>query len=93
MVLKRRRTSVTAAGAAALLCVATVSGAVGASAAAAATSGRTILAGSLVLAKARQHPVGAVAKSAGMDFDLVLKLRDAAGAQALVKAVSTPGSA
>jgi len=34
-----------------------------------------------------------VAKSAGMDFDLVLRLRDAAGAQALVKAVSTPGSA
>ncbi len=93
MVRKRRRTTVTAAGAAGLLCVATVSGTVGASAAGAATSGRTILAGTLVPAAARQHPAGGVSRSARVDFDLVLKLRDAAGAQALVKAVSTPGSA
>jgi hypothetical protein len=47
MVRKRRRVSVTAAGAAGVLCLGTVSGVVGASAAGAATSGRTILAGSL----------------------------------------------
>jgi subtilase family serine protease len=51
-----------------------------------------MLAGSAITSKARQHPVGAVTKSARVDFQLVLKLRDAAGAQALVRAVSTPGS-
>jgi subtilase family serine protease len=40
----------------------------------------------------RQHEVAAVAKSAKVSFELVLRLRDAAGAQALLKAVSTPGS-
>jgi subtilase family serine protease len=40
----------------------------------------------------RQHKVGAVGKSAQVSFELVLRLRDAAGAQALLKAVSTPGS-
>jgi subtilase family serine protease len=93
MVRKRRRVSVTAAGAAGVLCLGTVSGVVGASVAGAATSGRTILAGSLAPAQARQHPAGTVSKSARVDFDLVLKLRDAAGAQALVREVSTPGSA
>jgi len=71
---------VTAAGTAGVLCLSAVSGVVGTSAAGAATSGRTILAGSLVTAKARQHPAGAVSKSARVNFDLVLKLRDAAGA-------------
>jgi subtilase family serine protease len=51
-----------------------------------------MLAGSLVTAKVRQHPVSGVAKSSRVDFNLVLKLRDAAGAEALVRAVSTPGS-
>jgi subtilase family serine protease len=93
MVRTRRRVSAVAMGASALLCLATVSGAVGVSAAGAATSsGRTMLAGSLVTAKVRQHPVGGVARSSRVDFDLVLKLRDAAGAEALVRAVSTPGS-
>jgi len=40
----------------------------------------------------RQHQVGAVSKSAQVNFELVLRLRDAAGAQALLEAVSTPGS-
>jgi subtilase family serine protease len=66
---------------------------VAAQTAGAATASRTPLAGTLVTATARQHPVGAVARSARVDFDLVLKLRDAAGAQALVQAVSSPGSA
>jgi len=43
-------------------------------------------------ARIRQHPVGAVASSARVDFSLVLRLRDAAGSQALLNAVSTPGS-
>ena len=89
----RRGISWTAAGAAGLLCVGTVSGAVGASAAGAATSGRMILAGSAAPDSARHHPAGGVARSARVGFELVLKLRDAAGARALVKAVSTPGSA
>jgi subtilase family serine protease len=93
MVRKRRRVSMTAAAAAGVLCLGTVSGAVGASAAGAATSGRTILAGSAAPTAARHHPAGGVAKSARVGFQLVLKLRDAAGAQALVRAVSTPGSA
>jgi subtilase family serine protease len=92
-VQKRLRVSVTAAGAAGVLCLGTVSGVVGASAAGAATSGRTILAGSAAPTAARHHPAGGIARSARMGFELVLKLRDAAGAQALVRAVSTPGSA
>jgi subtilase family serine protease len=66
---------------------------VAAQTAGAATASRTPLAGTLVSAAARQHPAGAVAKSARVNFELVLKLRDAAGAQALVQAVSSPGSA
>jgi subtilase family serine protease len=75
------------------LSAATVSGALGSSAAGASTSGRTILAGSAAPAQARQHPVGSVSKSSRVYFDLVLKLRDQAGAEALLRAVSTPGSA
>jgi subtilase family serine protease len=66
---------------------------VAAQTASAATASRIPLAGTLVTSAARQHPVGAVAKSAPVNFELVLKLRDAAGAQALVRAVSTPGTA
>jgi len=65
---------------------------VAAQTAGAATASRTPLAGTLVTAAARQHPVGAVAKSAAVNFELVLKLRDAAAAQSLVRAVSSPGS-
>ncbi len=93
MVRAQRRVPAVAAGASVLLCVATVSGIVGASAAGAAShSGRTILAGSAITSRARQHPVGGVAKSSRVNFDLVLKLHDAAGAKALLRAVSTPGS-
>ncbi len=76
-----------------MLCLGTVSGVMGTSAAGAATSGRTILAGSVLSAQARQHPAGAVSKSARVDFNLVLNLRDRAAAVALLRAVSTPGSA
>jgi subtilase family serine protease len=87
----RMSTAVVATGA--LLCLASVSGIVAASPAGAATSNQTPLAGSLVPAAARQAPVGAVAKSASVDFEMVLKLSDAAGAQARLQAVSTPGGA
>jgi subtilase family serine protease len=89
----RHRTSTTAAGAAILLSLATGGSIVGASAAGAAVSGRTPLKGSAVTATARKHVVGGVAKSAQVSFELVLKLRDASGAQSLVRAVSSPGSA
>ncbi len=94
MVHTRRRMSVVAAGASTLLCMATVSGIAGATAAGAATSsGRTMLAGTLIPAAARHHPVGAVSKSARVNFELVLQLRNPAAARALVRAVSSPGSA
>jgi subtilase family serine protease len=89
----RHRTSTTAAGAAILLSLATGGSIVGASAAGAAVSGRTPLKGSAVTATARKHAVGAVAKSAQVDFELVLKLHNASGAQSLVRAISSPGSA
>ena len=78
----------------AIVGVAGLSGAVmvAAQTAGAATASRTPLAGTLVTAAAREHPVGAVAKSASVSFELVLKLRDAAGAQSLVRAISSPGS-
>jgi subtilase family serine protease len=44
-------------------------------------------------AAARAHPDGAVSARSQVSFDLVLKLRDAAGAKAFATAVSTPGSA
>ena len=47
----------------------------------------------MVTAAARQHPAGTVAKSAPVNFEVVLRLHGAAAAQALVTAVSTPGSA
>jgi subtilase family serine protease len=93
MVGRRRRMSVLAGGVAGLLCAATVSATVGVTAAAAAPGGRKPLNGSVVNATARQHPVGAVSKSAAVNFEVVLKLRNAAAAQALVTAVSTPGRA
>ncbi|MGO9078927.1 MAG: protease pro-enzyme activation domain-containing protein [Streptosporangiaceae bacterium] len=89
----RRRPSLVAAGAAALLGLTTISGVAAAQPAGAATASRHPLAGSLIPAAARQHPAGAVAKSARVDFELILKLRDASGAQSLVRSVSTPGSA
>ena len=82
-----------AGGVAGLLCAATVSGIAGATAASAAPGGRKPLDGSMITASARKHPAGAVSKSAAVNFEVVLKLRNAAAAQALVTAVSTPGSA
>jgi subtilase family serine protease len=90
---RRRRISVLAGGVAGLLCAATVSGIAGATAASAAPGGRKPLDGSMITASARKHPAGAVSKSAAVNFEVVLKLRNAAAAQALVTAVSTPGSA
>jgi subtilase family serine protease len=55
--------------------------------------GRANLRGSLTPAMERSHPAGKVAGTAAVSFDLLLTPRDAAGAQAFVKAVSTPGSA
>ena len=54
---------------------------------------RAKLQGSLTPAIERSHPAGKVAGTAAVSFDLLLTLRNAAGAQALVKAISTPGSA
>jgi subtilase family serine protease len=61
--------------------------------ASATIGGRAMLAGSLTPSSERSKPVGHVASGSQVKFDLVLNLRDAAGASALVKAVSTPGSA
>ncbi len=58
-----------------------------------ASAGRTALRGTAAPAAARKHAVGSVAKSSGVSFSLVLKLRNVRGAEALVHAVSTPGSA
>ncbi len=89
----RLRTPAVAAGSATVLSLATIASIAGLAPAGAAVSARTPLAGSALVAAARQHPAGAVSKSAPISFELVLKLRDAAGAKALVRAVSTPGSA
>jgi subtilase family serine protease len=53
---------------------------------------RTALRGSLTPAVERAHPAGKVAASSTFSFDLVLKLRNAAGAAAFVKSVSKPRS-
>ena len=61
--------------------------------AAGASSGRVTLKRSAAPAAARKHRVGSVSSSSPVNFALVLKLRDASGAAAFVRAVSTPGSA
>jgi subtilase family serine protease len=61
--------------------------------ASATVGGRAMLAGSLTPSSERSKPAGHVASGSQVKFDLVLNLRDAAGAAALVKAVSNPGSA
>ena len=53
---------------------------------------RITLRGSSVPAVERAHSVGAVAARSPVSFDLVLKLRNASGAAAFVRAVSSPGS-
>ena len=64
-----------------------------ATALASGSSGRADLAGSLSPALQHSTPEGAVPASNQVSFDLVLSLQNAAGAQALEAAVSTPGSA
>jgi subtilase family serine protease len=53
---------------------------------------RITLRGSSVPATERAHSAGAVAAKSKVSFDLVLKLRNASGAAAFVRAVSSPGS-
>ena len=55
-------------------------------------NGRVTLRGSSSSAISRAHPAGRVAPNSSVSFDLTLKLRNAAGAQRFVRAVSTPGS-
>jgi subtilase family serine protease len=77
-------------GVSAVLCVAA---AAAAPSALGAGAGRTDLAGTAAPAVVQSNAVGAVSSSSAVSFELVLKLRDEAGAEALLKAVSTPGSA
>jgi subtilase family serine protease len=60
---------------------------------AASASSRAALQGTAAPAKARAHRVGSISSSSPVDFQLVLKLRDASGAAAFARSVSTPGSA
>jgi len=64
-----------------------------ATALASGSTSRSDLAGSLSPSAERSTPAGAVAASSQVSFDLVLSLRNLAGAEALEAAVSTPGSA
>jgi subtilase family serine protease len=64
-----------------------------AAAAARPAPGRVVLRGSLAPAQARAHATGTVPAGSAVDFDLLLSLRNATGAQAFVRAVSSPGSA
>ena len=61
--------------------------------AASASASRATFASSAAPSAALAHPAGALAGSSEVSFDLVLNLRDASGAAALVKAVSDPTSA
>ena len=59
----------------------------------AAPASRAPLKGSLTPTQARSHPAGSVAAASPVSFDLVLSLPNASGAQAFLRAVSSPGSA
>jgi subtilase family serine protease len=59
----------------------------------AAASGSTVLGGTLSPAAIRAHFAGALNAGSSVSFELVMSLRDAAGAAALATAVSTPGNA
>jgi subtilase family serine protease len=63
-----------------------------ASASSSSSSGRAALAGSEAPASARAHPAGGLAAGTPIHFEMVLALRDPAGAAALVRAVSDPAS-
>lgn len=53
---------------------------------------RVELRGSLVSALERAHPRGKVAPKSEVSFDLLLSLHNAAGAEAIIREISTPGS-
>jgi subtilase family serine protease len=53
---------------------------------------RIALRGSLTPATERSHPDGKVAANSSVNFDLMLSLRNAVGAQKFVREVSSPGS-
>jgi subtilase family serine protease len=53
---------------------------------------RVTLRGSLTPAEERAHPAGNVAAGSRVSFDLLLKLRNAAGAKTFTREVSSPGS-
>ena len=63
-----------------------------AAASASPTPDRVALRGSLTPAVERSHPAGKVAGTSSVSFDLVMSLRNAAGAQKFVREVSSPGS-
>lgn len=62
------------------------------SASAAPRPARVTLRGSATPAQERSHQVGNVGATSKVTFDLLLKLRNASGAAAFVRAVSSPGS-
>lgn len=66
---------------------------VGSEAASANAPARVTLAGTAAPSKARANHVGSVSDSSTVNFQVVLNLRDQAGAEALVQSISTPGSA
>jgi subtilase family serine protease len=81
-------------GTAAVLAVSSAAAAAATPSAGASSSvGRAELNGSAAPAATLSHPVGTPASTSTVSFQLELTLRDAAGAQDLLKEVSSPGSA
>jgi subtilase family serine protease len=62
-------------------------------ASASASPPRMALRGALTPARERSHPAAGLAAATSVNFDLLLSLRNASGAQAFVREVSSPGSA
>ncbi len=75
------------------LAVSAATVATGTPASAAVTSARAALAGSLTPSVERSKPEGRIAAGSTVNFDLSLSLRNAAAAAALVRSISSPGSA
>ena len=69
-----------------------LAGGIAVASAAPSATARTALNGSEAPAAARTASRGSVAATSSVDFDLVLKLRNASSAQAALRAVSKPGS-